>query len=391
MARAFPLSPFSLLRAKHLAQSVGDPTPASLTSLVEEGMTATDAVWFARQGVAPFVRHRLRQIGLLPQLPSEVAARLTLGYSLSAVHEAVQHEGMLANVLGTFAQSGVETVVLKGMAFAHTIYPAPHLRPKSDIDLWLSPAQLPLAIEKLQAQGFRVVEGGSLADVQRWGAGEITLTHGQNHAYRIELQFPPMRGLWAKHCTAIDHTTIWNRAVPITIEGQSARALTSADALIHVAFHQAINHQFTYPCWLRSLLDVHLLVTQGAPDWETLLESAKAWRLQTVTWTVLSLAHRLLGTPIPDPVLAALAPHPSRQALIRGLELEQAILEAHPADYRLRRYMVQLALTDQPLDGVRLMGRAIFPEKSWLRSRYPDQNSAGLPLHHWRRLVTTGK
>jgi hypothetical protein len=391
MARAFPNPPFSLVRARRLARAVGATNSTLLASMVEEGLTIADTVWLSKQGMAPYVRHRLRHAGLLAHLSPDVATRLTLGYSLSAVHEAVQHEGVVANFLGTLAEAGVETVVLKGMAFAHTIYPAPHLRPKSDIDLWVARADIPLALERLQAQGFRLADTISLESVKQWEEGEIALTYGENHAYRVELQFPPMRGLWARSCSTIDPTTLWERATPITIEGQPARCLSSADALIHVAFHQAINHQFTYPCWLRSLLDVHLLVTEGAPEWNILLESAKTWQLQTVTWTVLSLAHTLLGTPVPDEVLAMLAPHPARQALIRHFDLERTVLEAHPADYRLRRYGVQLALTDNPLDSARLMGRAIFPESKWLRARYPDQQKNALPLHHWRRLVTSNK
>lgn len=390
MARPFPLPPFSLARARQLAQAVGAEQSTPLAALVQSGLTVADAVWLAKQGIAPYVRHRLRKAGLLGKLPSEVAAQLTLGYSLSAVHEAVQREGTLATVLGSFAEVGIETVVLKGMAFAHSVYPAPHLRPKSDVDLWLPRHHLPLAVERLRAQGFRLANGVTVDALEEWESGEIPLVFGTTDAYRVELQFPPMRGLWATHCAAIDFTALWQRAVPITIEGQSAKILSTADALIHVAFHQAINHQFTYPCWLRSLLDIHLLVERGNPNWEVLVASARAWRVQSVTWTVLSLAQDLLGTPIPPTVLATLAPHPTRQALIRRLALERAILEAHPADYRLRRYGVQLALTDHPLDTLRLINRAVFPDRAWLRARYPNHQGFPLPLHHWRRLVTTG-
>lgn len=390
MARALPTPPFSLSRARRLAWVLGDGTPAPLADLVQTGLTVTDALWLAKQGIAPYLRHRLRQEGLLGQLSSEVAARLTLGYSLSAVHTAVQQEGTLAGVLEALAKAEIEVIVLKGMAFAHTIYPAPHLRPKSDIDLWIDPARIPLALERLMALGFRLAEGELPNEIPAWHEGEIALVFGTASAFRIELQFPPMRGLWARHCATIDHATLWQRSVPVTIAGQPTRVLSTADALIHVAYHQAINHQFTYPCWLRSLLDIHLLVNQGNPQWEVLVASARAWNVQTVTWTVLTLAQTLLGTPIPAEVLATLAPSTTRQAIIRRLDLGRTILEAHPADYRLRRYVVQLALTDRPLDSLRLMGRALFPDSAWLRARYPDQPDARLPLHHWRRLVTAG-
>ncbi len=278
MARALPTIPVSLHRARRMAWAIGEGSAASLTAWVKDGLTVADAIWLAKQGIAPYVRHLLRQHGLLALLTPDVAARLTLGYSLSAVHEAVQHEGTLAGVLESLASAGVEVVVLKGMAFAHTIYPAPHLRPKSDIDLWIPPAQIALAIEKLTALGFRTADGTLPKGVQSWQEGEIALVFGANSALRIELQFPTMRGLWARQCATIDHESLWQRSVPVTIAGQSARVLTTADALIHVAYHQAINHQFTYPCWLRSLLDIHLLVKEGTPDWDVVVASAQTWK-----------------------------------------------------------------------------------------------------------------
>lgn len=387
MASSPPQPLLSMARARQLARAVG--VPATLPSLVAEGITPADSLWFAKQGVAPYVRHHLRAQGLLKQLTPKVAAQLALGYSLSAVHETVQHEGTVAGAFRTLAAAGIETVVLKGMALAHTVYPAPHLRPKSDVDLWIQPDDLPLALDHLAKSGFQPRDALPLEQLPHWDEGEITMSAG---GCRVELQFPLLRGLWARSCAKIDHTALWQRSVPVTIEGQSVRVLSTADALIHVAFHQAINHQFTYPCWVRSLLDIHLLVERGNPDWVVLIETAKGCRLQTITWTVLHLAHTLLQTPIPAEVLAALAPSAARQRLIARLALAESILEMHPADYRSHRYLVQVALTDQPLDTAKLLFRALFPDSAWLRTRYADQphrHPLRLHLHHWRRMVTS--
>ncbi len=384
-----PLIP--LARARDWARAIGAPDTNGLEALLTNGVTVEDVLWLAKQGIAPYVRHRLRKAGLLNRLAPEAAAQLTLGYSLSAVHEAAQHEGTLTGILSVLDAASVEVVILKGMALAHTVYPSPQLRPKSDIDLWIPGTQATQAVQALMAAGFRLDDDVNVADVVRWQEGELPLTLDRAAACRVELQFPPLRGLWARQCARIDHEAMWRRAVPVVIDGHAARILCTSDALLHVAFHQAINHQFTYPCWLRSLLDVHLLVLNGAPDWELILESARAWRLYTVMWTVLTLAQTLMGSPIPNAVLNGFAPHPARRVWIRRLALEQEILEARPADYRLRRYAVQLAMTDQPLDGARLVARALFPGKAWLRARYPQETEGWLPLRHWRRLIIPGK
>src|SRR5688572_786594 len=86
-------------RARTLARAVTAPGTAALAAFIDDGMTAGDVRWLAKQGIASYARYRLRQAGLLSRLAPEVAAPLSLAYSLSAVHEAAQHEGTLAGTL----------------------------------------------------------------------------------------------------------------------------------------------------------------------------------------------------------------------------------------------------------------------------------------------------
>jgi hypothetical protein len=131
----------------------------------------------------------------------------------------------------------------------------------------------------------------------------------------IELQWPAFRGEWVRHTTRIDHEVIWARRMPVLIEGRVAYVMAPEDLLLHLCLHQAINHQFAKP-WLRSLLDVHLVIQRLAPDWEQVSARARSWRVSTVVWTVLSLAGELFGTAVPSEVMMALSPAAWRRQAI---------------------------------------------------------------------------
>jgi len=144
----------------------------------------------------------------------------------------------------------------------------------------------------------------------------------------------------------------------------------------------AINHQFTMP-WLRGLLDIHLLV-QRPLDWAAIVERAKAWRIATLTWTVLDLAVQLVDAPVPPAALSQLAPSRTRQRLIRGLGLDKRLLNLEKGGYSYRRFLIQTIMIDRPQDMGRLYLRALFPESEWLQARYAVSTPAAI----WRKRLT---
>lgn len=378
-------------RASALARAVVVEGGAGLAEFIRtDGLTAQDATWLAKQGVAAYARYALRKADLLATLPSETRQILEQGYALSAMHEAVQHRETLQRAVGALQKANIPAVVLKGMALAHTVYPAPQTRPKSDLDLWLQSPTLHEAITVLKAAGYQQrAERDSLTPLGLLYDGELGLTCNGG---LVELQWPALRGWWVRYAARVDHALMWARRRTVTVDGLTVEILAPEEGLMHVAFHQAINHQFTYPCWLRSLLDVHLLVTRSTVDWGMLVQTARTWGLATVTGAVLHLAQQILATPVPDVVLTQLLA-PARRTIVRRLQLDRAILEMWPADYRPRRFAILLGLIDRPVDALRLLYRGVIPEANWLRARYEVPAGARLGaarVRYWRTLWRQG-
>ncbi|MBK7203002.1 MAG: nucleotidyltransferase family protein [Anaerolineae bacterium] len=57
-------------------------------------------------------------------------------------------------MLQALAAHGVVPVLFKGAVLAHTVYPNYACRPMSDLDLWLSDAEIEVAIHVLAQIGY---------------------------------------------------------------------------------------------------------------------------------------------------------------------------------------------------------------------------------------------
>ncbi len=367
-------------------------TAATERWLTHHPLSPADAHWLIAQGLAPYLYFRLRQGKLLSLLPPETNTLLQQAYYAGALREAVQHREAISSVLAALNAAGAETVLMKGTALAHTVYPNPRCRLKGDLDLWLQVEQVQEGIAALEQIGYvqRHKESRPSSFRQRY-SGEQQMMSDSPGSGLIELQWPAIRNEWVRLTTTVDHAGIWQRKHALTIEGQPTHIMAAEDLLLHLCIHLAINHHFGQP-WLRALLDIHLLVQESAPSWEAIIERARRWHVATVTWTVLSLAHTLLGTPIPATVLTALAPSLARQRAIRTLHLEQALLEMRPGSYSHRRFLIQTLLVEHPSDILRLYTHTLFPDSEWLQARYNTTTRAGLwkarLLHPFHVLLT---
>lgn len=104
-----------------------------------------------RHGLGPLLHWHLRASHA--PVPQEVRRTLQAGY-IRHRHANRVRLNLLAQVLRAYAEAGLEVRVVKGGALAHLLYPDPTLRPMSDLDLLVRPADLPRAREALSTLGL---------------------------------------------------------------------------------------------------------------------------------------------------------------------------------------------------------------------------------------------
>ena len=123
--------------------------------LIDAAKTITnwpDLIKQAEQNsLGPLVYTHLRAANAL--LPKESFRELQ-GLYLRHQHANRVRGEMLAQILVTYQEAGIEALVLKGAALAHISYPRPGLRPMRDIDLLVKESQMWQAQGVLEGLGF---------------------------------------------------------------------------------------------------------------------------------------------------------------------------------------------------------------------------------------------
>lgn len=107
-------------------------------------------------GMAPYMHRQTRRADA--ELPSEY--RRQLGALASRHANAIEiRTRALLEIHERLAREGIEALVLKGAALAHLIYERPGLRPMSDVDLLVAPADLDRAARVVEELGYKPAGG----------------------------------------------------------------------------------------------------------------------------------------------------------------------------------------------------------------------------------------
>jgi hypothetical protein len=143
--------------------------------------------------------------------------------------------------------------------------------------------------------------------------------------------------------------------------------------MIHLCLHPPLHHGYAVP--LRVYVDVDWLVASEGSDefWRRLVERVQQFRARIVVYWGLRCAQDLLGTPVPDWVMDALAPGTLRQRLLARLapldeERVWAGVDQQPSG--LHQLLIYAALVERPWDALGMVWMILFPRQEWLAVRY---------------------
>jgi hypothetical protein len=324
--------------------------------------------WLIEQGLAALIWHGWFGRGI-PALPEEFILCLRTAYYM-AIGDAELHHQEIKRILHALTEARLTPVAFKGAALAYTVYPDTACRPMGDIDLWLPDEQMPQAQAVLEELGY-----GAKAKTTRPRAlmirarNELPMYGTRSGSGLVELHWGVFPGEWLLQTTCIDDAELRARAMPAQLAGQPALILTPEDNVIQVAVHLAINHNMSSP-WLRGLMDIALLARHYPIDWIVIVQRARDWRVATAVWLVLSLTVDMTGLEEAADVVRQLQPSALRCGLIHRFANAETLVEMRDLSASKRRYVFLLLLVDRPRDAVKLVFRALWPEREWLIARY---------------------
>ena len=179
-------------------------------------------------GLAPLVYTHLKAANI--SIPTPIYRELGARY-IRHRHANGVRSRVLSEILGVFQSEGIQTLVLKGMAVAHLVYPDPGLRVMSDIDLLVSKSDAHRAQALLAQTGFNAPDPGETAFDHHhmpaaWRQVEGVFVYIELHHNLSRKQSP------STHFEALRPA-----ATQFTLEGVPAYALSYAEMLAHTYAH----------------------------------------------------------------------------------------------------------------------------------------------------------
>lgn len=184
------------------------------------------------------------------------------GDHAAASIQADRRLAVTAEAVEALGRAGIRVILLKGIAYAGTLYPDPALRPMSDVDLLVEAARYRDAIDVLGRLGY-------------WHAGTPDQLSGPNHGFTLKRKDGAIdlhRHITHAGRTSIDLAAVWRDARPGHVAG-ALRAAAAHEYLIHVA-HMA-RHELAVPAV--NLVDAALLREAARGDEVEAL--ARRWRV----------------------------------------------------------------------------------------------------------------
>lgn len=314
---------------------------------------AADVVQAARaEGVLTLLADRLRSRPAADPL-REAAVDAARGTTVIAMLREAECRRLLALLDG----AGIPVLLLKGSALAWWLYPAPHLRECSDVDLlFASRDAVTQAATVLAANGY------DRGYTQGERAYELVCRRELSGSFVLDVDLHWALNNAPVFACAFGFDRLLETSIALPALAPNARGLSPVHALAHACMHRAINLYTGIGDNLKWLHDLHLLAQRlQPPEWHELQATCERTGLGSVCAAGLQAAARVFGDAAPAQAMSAL----------RGADGGFGVDGERVHDWR---YMHRMNLRALPSLGAKAhwLLRKVFPTLPHLREMYGD-------------------
>ena len=340
-----------------------------------------------RNGLLGLTHRYLKHRQACEYPPPEFRQAVNDAYRTSAIRMALMVL-RISQVLARLAESGIDFMVVKGPALAHTVYPDPDMRAFNDLDLVVRERDWASMHRLLVAMGFRP-EHDLPQPPPKLVPQEIL--YEQKYWHRktgllVEVHYDDIlnAGLASR-----DVEGFWQRAIRVDVDGVPVKTLSLEDQLIHLCTH-AHYHGYTRLNWFS---DIAFIVRDHAAglDWEQLLKTVRTEEAQVGVYYSLQFLDQLLDVSAPDGVLAALRPDRFRRWFHERYLPEEKVLSLQPMwrpDFSfyftpfLKRLLPDLLVMGRRSEKLHYLLRLLAPPRDWLLYHYSLNRSTHVCAHY---------
>ena len=177
----------------------------------------------------------------------------------------------MANILRSFHDAGIETMVLKGAALTLLCYKDYGLRPMNDFDVLIRPEKVLAAIRLLEKLGWTPMD---FVPTEEYIS--VSYSHGFKNSAGQEFDLHWHLLSQSRGINADDD--FWNGTVKADINDVVSYALNPADQLLHVCIHGARWNVIPPFRWVADAMTI-LNTPQADIDWNRLIMQTEKRRL----------------------------------------------------------------------------------------------------------------
>jgi len=246
------------------------------------------------EGLAPLLYESLHRAGTWSEVPQQLALKLSRAAKLEALVED-QRSVELAKILSHLNDHGIPSLIFKGTALSHTIYPRPGLRPRADTDILVRVEDRESAAEILKSANYSRTNQVSGEFIMHQNTFSRVDSLGLQHD--IDLHWKISNPQIFSEIYSFDE--LMRNAIEFSIAGVQARMPSYIDSLVIACIHRVAHHYDEEN--LLWLYDIHLLTEKLSP-----LESAEfaAKARKKEVWRIcrrgLELAQKWFETDLPE-------------------------------------------------------------------------------------------
>jgi hypothetical protein len=287
------------------------PTPEQqwmLRAAILPGQAGRDAWqnWIATADIDHLDAGSFRMIPLLYRNLKRIGIEHELLGRFRGIHHRAWYENQMAlhklsQLLRTFHEADVPTLILKGAALALLYYKDLGLRPMADLDVLVPVNKAADVIGRLRDAGWRSVEA-----LPRRITEDYLLAVKACNMIRNESD-PKLDLHWHVFQECLEPESdldLWERSVPVRCGEVASRALSPADQFLHTCAHAMEWNAIAPMRWVSDAMAVLSAVPDF--DWDRVLHQAGRRRLVLTLQSMLPYLRRLVDAPIPDPVMEQL-------------------------------------------------------------------------------------
>jgi len=361
---------------------------------VKRPLHRLDADWeevfqgVCRNGLLGLTHRYLKQWEPQDYPPPEFRRRVQRAYRTSAIHMALMYRN-IGKVLAQLAESGVDYMVVKGPALAHTVYPDPALRAFNDLDLVVRERDWTAVHRLLVKMGFEPevdLPQPPPKLVPQAVLYELKYRHQEYNWFLVEVHYDDLlnAGLASR-----DVEGFWQRAMPVDMDGMPIKVLSLEDQLIHLCAHAHYHGYGRLNCFS----DIAFIIRDHAAqiNWERLLETVRIEEAQVGVYYTLYFLDKLLGVKVPESMLNALRPDRFRRWWHERYLPEERVLSLQPMwrpDFSfyfvplLKRLLPDLLVMGRRGDKLRYLLRLLLPPWAWLQHYYQLDDTKKVAMHY---------